>query len=123
MLHNQIKIGKKLFTVKGEYVNWLKKYKHNKTIIVGKKLNCVVCGKEIIKEKQSYVFCGLQCKDDFWNKIDPRKRNSKRVSAVNRRRNEWLKGSDNHKTSYDNRNENWCTQGDDLEACGYHNKD
>jgi hypothetical protein len=118
MLENQIKIGKKLFTVNSKYVNWLKKYKQNKKTNVGSNVNCVVCSKEMIKKRESYVFCGLQCKDDFWNKIDPRKRNSKRVSAVNRRRNEWLKGSDNTST-----NEDWCTQGDDMEACGYHNKD
>ena len=101
MLENQIKIGKKLFTVNSKYVNWLKKYKQNKKTNVGSNVNCVVCSKEMIKKRESYVFCGLQCKDDFWNKIDPRKRNSKRVSAVNRRRNEWLKGSDNTSTNED----------------------
>jgi hypothetical protein len=115
MLSNQIKIGKKIYTVKKEYVNWLKKYKHNKKVEVGGSINCVVCDIEMTKKKASYVFCGTQCKDDFWNKIDPRKRNSKRV--YNR-----SKVISNNSQSYKDSEGDWCTQGDDMEACDYHNK-
>src|SRR5690606_39311056 len=76
MLQNQIKIGKKVFTVKDEYLHWLKRYNHNKKVKVEGKINCVICSKEILKHKPSYVFCSIVCKDDFWNKIDPRKRNN-----------------------------------------------
>lgn len=101
----QIIIGKRLFTVNSNYINMLEHYKTNKTSDVGMRINCSTCGVEMIKTKAAYVFCGLQCKDDFWNKIDPRKRNSKRSSNVDR-----------------NYEEHWATQGDDWESCGYHNK-
>ena len=108
MQKNQIRIGGRLFTVKKEYVSMLSQYKKSKQIEVGENINCVVCSSEFTKKKASYVFCSLQCKDDFWNKIDPRKRNSKRG-----------------KTQYNNADHyhDWCTRGDDMEACDYHNKD
>lgn len=111
---NQIIIGRKLFTVQKRFVDWLKKYKRNKKIGVGIEICCVVCDKIMIKKKESYVFCGILCKDDFWNKIDPRKRNSKRVSKKNKAINEYLypPSPDDH----------WCTQGDDMEYNDYHNK-
>ena len=104
MLHNQIKIGKKVFTVKGEYLNWLRHYKLNKSTKVGSQITCVVCQTKIEKTKPPYVFCGMVCKDDFWNKIDPRKRNN---NGRNR-------GQKHYVTKH------WCD--DDLADCDYHNK-
>jgi len=77
MLGNQIKIGKKIFTVKKDYLKILRLYKGNKKAAIGVIIKCPSCGLEFKKGKDSHAFCGHPfCKDDFWNKIDPRKRNN-----------------------------------------------
>lgn len=107
MLDNQIKIGKKVWTVNSAYIHLLKRYKHNKKAKVGTVINCSFCKKEFIKEKESYHICSTACKDDFWNKIDPRKRNN---NGRNRGQQQYIL-----KEPY------WSD--DDLAGCDYHNKE
>ena len=108
MLKNQIKIGKKVFTVKGEFLPMLRRYKNNKLAKVGYLINCSFCNKELVKEKESFHICSIACKDDFWNKIDPRKRNRNGKNRI----------SDT--VNYVSKEHHWSD--DDLHDCEYHNK-
>lgn len=81
MLRNQIKIGKRVVCVNKAHISMLVAYKHNKKLPINTTIKCCVCNTEFVKAKDNHVFCNIEtCKDSFWNKIDPRKRKSKRVS-------------------------------------------
>lgn len=48
---------------------------------IGHAVNCCVCGKQFVKKSSSQAFCSNgrnkgagNCKDAFWNKVDPEKR-------------------------------------------------
>ena len=83
----------------------LKSYKRNKDEPVGAEIECPVCKTNFIKKKDSHAFCCIPCKDDFWNKVDPRKRNN---------------NGKNRGQLYISKEPYWCD--DDLADCEYHNK-
>jgi hypothetical protein len=50
-------------------------YDRNKSLKVGAKINCPVCGKESIKTTYHKIFCGRpRCKDMYWNTVDVKRR-------------------------------------------------
>ena len=59
---------------------------------VGDTVKCPACGKEFVKKTYNQVFCNNNnntrfgnCKDKYWNTVDPRKRNNTtRISPANR---------------------------------------
>ena len=59
---------------------------------VGDTVKCPACGKKFVKKTYNQVFCNNNnntrfgnCKDRYWNKIDPCKRNNTtRISPANR---------------------------------------
>lgn len=55
-------------------------YKHNKSAKVGEIIVCPSCHTGFTKEHYQQAFCktkpGTQCKDKYWNTVDPRKRNN-----------------------------------------------
>ncbi len=57
---------------------------------VGDEITCPSCGTNFIKKSYQSVFCktkkGTKCKDNFWNNIDPDKRNNRtRISPASAR--------------------------------------
>ena len=59
---------------------------------VGDTVKCPACGKEFQKKTYNQMFCSNNnrqrfgnCKDRYWNRVDPRKRNNTtRISPANR---------------------------------------
>lgn len=67
-------------------------YNKNKTAKVGSECICPVCKTEFKKVSYQQVFCGSKggtiCKDKYWNKVTPNKRNNTtRISLASQR---WL---------------------------------
>jgi len=67
-------------------------YSENKLKKVGDKCICPSCSTPFIKGSYQQVFCktkvGTYCKDQYWNKVDPKKRNNTtRISPASAR---WL---------------------------------
>ena len=122
--NNQIKIGKKVYTVKKEHVHLLNHYFYNEKAKVGGEIQCISCETKFIKKLPNHKFCGdLQCKDAFWNKIDCRKRNrnGKNGSSLSTKEieiNKRLSNNSSDKESYINEYE-W----NDWSSQDYHNKD
>jgi hypothetical protein len=63
-------------------------YFHNKAAKIGELLYCPSCGHPFIKKCHQQAFCqtkgGTICKDRYWNRADPRKRNNTtRISPAN----------------------------------------
>jgi len=54
---------------------------------VGGEMRCPGCGEIIIKKTYQHKFCGQQCKDRYWNTVDPRKKNRKNSSSHYRKYN------------------------------------
>lgn len=60
---------------------------------VGDIIECPGCNKDFVKKTYNQVFCNNinskvsnNCKDKYWNTVDPRKRNNTtRISPANRR--------------------------------------
>jgi len=57
---------------------------------VGENITCPSCGTEFVKKSYQSVFCkskkGTKCKDNYWNNVDPKKRNNRtRISPANAR--------------------------------------
>lgn len=50
-------------------------YKMCKHSEVGEEMRCPGCGKIITKKSYQHKFCNQQCKDHYWNTVDPRKKN------------------------------------------------
>lgn len=87
-------------------------YKINKDSKVGTKCTCPSCGTSFEKTNYQQVFCksrpGTQCKDKYWNTVDPKKRNNTtRISPANARwqerqadlRDQWI--TNNHRWYFD----------------------
>jgi hypothetical protein len=69
-----------------------KQYTSNKGAIVGDICICPSCKTEFIKSSYQQVFCksrvNTKCKDAYWNRVTPNKRNNKtRISPASKR---WL---------------------------------
>jgi hypothetical protein len=64
-----------------------------KSAKVGDYITCPSCGKKFVKKTYNQVFCSnaktkdsMNCKDRYWNDIDPRKRNNTtRISPASQR--------------------------------------
>jgi len=57
---------------------------------VGEEISCPSCGTKFVKKSYQSVFCkskrGTRCKDNYWNNVDPKKRNNRtRISPANAR--------------------------------------
>jgi len=57
---------------------------------VGEEITCPSCGTTHVKKSYQSVFCkskgGTKCKDNYWNNVDPKKRNNKtRISPASAR--------------------------------------
>lgn len=56
------------------------RYATNKAMWVGMELICPCCGTKFTKSQHQQVFCrskgGTVCKDAYWNRVDPTKRNN-----------------------------------------------
>jgi hypothetical protein len=67
-------------------------YKKAKKAMIGESVICPACGKGYLKTFYNQVFCSNaktkrfnNCKDKYWNTIDPKKRNNTtRISPANR---------------------------------------
>jgi hypothetical protein len=67
-------------------------YIRAKTAKIDAYVTCPACGKKFIKKFYNQIFCSNaktklsnNCKDKFWNTVDPRKRNNTtRISPANR---------------------------------------
>lgn len=64
------------------------RYEANKTLKVGDECKCPSCGTKFIKQAYNQSFCKskpkTQCKDKYYNTVDPNKRNNvTRVSPSN----------------------------------------
>ena len=75
-------------------------YTLNKVCKVGAECNCPGCGEKFIKKTYSQAFCrtknNTQCKDKYWNQVDPNKRNNKtRISPASQI---WLNKQEPKKT-------------------------
>lgn len=57
-----------------------KQYLSNESGLVGSECICPSCGVKFIKGSYQQVFCKSQpktvCKDKYWNRVDPSKRNN-----------------------------------------------
>jgi hypothetical protein len=70
-----------------------KTYKTAKLANIGDTIICPACGKEFVKKNYNQVFCSNvrtkrfnNCKDKYWNTVDPNKRNNTtRISPANER--------------------------------------
>jgi hypothetical protein len=70
-----------------------KAYNIAKTAKVGELITCPACGKQFIKKTYNQIFCNnaktkksYNCKDRYWNTVDPNKRNNTtRISPANAR--------------------------------------
>ena len=52
---------------------------------VGARIKCPACSRELTKKSYQHKFCGTKCKDRYWNRVDPRKRNNTtRISPASR---------------------------------------
>lgn len=55
-------------------------YNKNKSAKIGQECNCPSCGSKFIKSNYQQSFCKskpkTQCKDKYWNTVDPKKRNN-----------------------------------------------
>lgn len=65
------------------------RYSLNKSLRVGDRCICPSCGTEFIKVNYQQAFCktkaGTFCKDGYWNKVTPNKRNNQtRISPASR---------------------------------------
>lgn len=59
-------------------------YKKAKEAKVGSEIRCPSCLKMHNKKQYNSIFDGKQCKDNYWNNIDPKKRNNTtRISPAN----------------------------------------
>jgi hypothetical protein len=66
-------------------------YNKAKLAKVGDFVQCPVCGRRFIKQTYNQIFCSNaktklrnNCKDKYWNNIDPKKRNNTtRISPAN----------------------------------------
>lgn len=68
--------------------NHSKVYLENKSKKVDDICICPSCKVEFNKRTYQQVFCGQSCKDGYWNKVDPTKRNNtRRISPASNR---WL---------------------------------
>lgn len=60
--------------------NITKTYLTNKSAHIGQELSCPACGSRFVKKHYQQAFCktrpGTQCKDKYWNTVDPTKRNN-----------------------------------------------
>lgn len=70
------------------------KYNFAKIALVGESIECPVCEKVLIKKTKDHVFCSNgrtkgagNCKDGYWNKVDPKKRNRKHPKSHYRKYN------------------------------------
>lgn len=57
---------------------------------IGNEIVCPSCGTTHVKKSYQSVFCkskgGTKCKDNFWNNVDPKKRNNRtRISPASAR--------------------------------------
>lgn len=57
-------------------------YDNTKSAKIGDRISCPTCGKSIVKKTKDHAFCSNgrskgagNCKDGYWNKVDPVKRN------------------------------------------------
>lgn len=78
-------------------------YSENKLKKVGDKCICPSCLTSFIKGSYQQVFCktkvGTYCKDQYWNKVDPKKRNNTtRISPASAR---WLSNRLEYDFDYD----------------------
>ena len=71
-------------SAKADNVRMVGRYSYAKNVQIGSDIVCPVCGKVLIKKTKDHVFCSNgrnkgagNCKDAYWNKIDPKKRNRK----------------------------------------------
>ena len=66
----------------------IKNYNISKKAKIGSICICPSCGTQFIKSNYQQAFCktktGTICKDSYWNKVDPKKRNNTtRISPAN----------------------------------------
>jgi len=66
------------------------KYKSSKSAKVGELCVCPACNSDFIKEHYQQAFCKSKgktvCKDKYWNRVTPNKRNNTtRISPASRR--------------------------------------
>lgn len=78
------------------------RYKLNKESKVGSNLICPSCNTTFIKTNYQQCFCKskpkTQCKDKYWNTVDPKKRNNTtRISPASAR---WLSIQKERKQNY-----------------------
>lgn len=93
--------------------NIIRLYKKNKSAKVNEQCICPSCGSKFVKVNYQQAFCknrkGTQCKDKYWNTVDPKKRNNTtRISPAskkftdNRKNNNWYQ-----ETYHDRYGEYW----------------
>jgi len=74
------------------------RYELNKETKVGGNCVCPSCKTTFVKETYQQVFCktkgGTICKDKYWNKVDPKKRNN--TTRLTNKRKKWLDGRLRH---------------------------
>lgn len=69
---------------------------------IGEEIICPSCGTKHIKKSYQSVFCktkkGTKCKDNYWNNVDPKKRNNRtRISPASAR---WLAKQEELRENY-----------------------
>lgn len=77
-------------------------YNQNKTAKIGSECKCPSCGTKFIKLNYQQAFCKnkpkTQCKDKYWNTVDPKKRNNTtRISPASAR---WLSSKQRERDLY-----------------------
>lgn len=78
--------------MKDTKMNMIEAYKKARKAMVGESVICPSCGKTFVKKTHTQIFCSNartkrfnNCKDKYWNTIDPKKRNNTtRISPANR---------------------------------------
>jgi hypothetical protein len=67
-------------------MNHTQAYKLAKLAVIGDTVHCPKCKTEFKKDSYNKTFCSIFCKDNYWNTVDPRKRNNTtRISPANAR--------------------------------------
>ena len=79
------------------------RYALNKEAKVGAECTCPSCGTKFIKTNYQQAFCkskpATQCKDKYWNTVDPKKRNNtSRISPASQR---WMDKQAEYREMYE----------------------